>query len=111
MKFLGLLFIQLALLLFMSSRDSASAQADDPNKPDKPANPAKPREPVKLTEVGLRIHKEALLIDGHNDLPWQFREKKDLSFRKIDLLKNQNSLHTDIPRLLKGNVGAQFWAA
>src|SRR5579864_7053402 len=41
----------------------------------------KARAPVTLTEEALRIHRDALLIDGHNDLPWQFREKRDLSFR------------------------------
>jgi membrane dipeptidase len=73
----------------------------------------KSRAPVKLTEEALRIHREALLIDGHNDLPWQFREKSDLSFRKIDLRQSQKKLglHTDIPRLLQGGVGAQFWSA
>src|SRR5581483_12041256 len=78
-----------------------------------PPNPAKARKPVELTEEGMRIHKEALLIDGHNDLPWMFREKKDLSFRKIDLMRDQTALHlhTDIARLRKGNVGAQFWSA
>lgn len=71
------------------------------------------RAPVKLTDEALRIHREALLIDGHNDLPWQFREKKDLSFRKIDLRQSQKALglHTDIPRLREGGVGAQFWSA
>jgi membrane dipeptidase len=75
--------------------------------------PPKSRAPVKLTEEALRIHREALVIDGHNDLPWQFREKKDLSFRKIDLRKSQKALglHTDIPRLIQGGVGAQFWSA
>ena len=95
-------------MLAIPPRNQVTAAGDDKKNP---ASPAKAREPVKLTEEGLRIHKEALLIDGHNDLPWQFREKKDLSFRKIDLMKNQKGLHTDIPRLLKGNVGAQFWAA
>ena len=53
--------------------------------------PPKSRAPVKLTEEALRIHREALLIDGHNDLPWQFRENKDLSFRKIDLRQSQKA--------------------
>lgn len=75
--------------------------------------PPKSRGPVKLTEEALRIHREALLIDGHNDLPWQFRDKGDLSFRKIDLRQSQKTLglHTDIPRLRQGGVGAQFWSA
>ncbi len=68
---------------------------------------------MRLTDEALRIHREALLIDGHNDLPWQFRDKGDLSFRKIDLRKSQKGLglHTDIPRLVQGGVGAQFWSA
>jgi membrane dipeptidase len=69
------------------------------------------RAPVKLTDEALRIHRAALVFDGHNDLPWQFREKNDLSFRTIDLRKVHKDLHTDIPRLRKGGVGAQFWAA
>jgi membrane dipeptidase len=66
---------------------------------------------VELTEQALRIHRDALLIDGHNDLPWQFREKADLSFQKIDISRPQKELHTDLPRLRKGGVGAQFWSA
>jgi membrane dipeptidase len=79
----------------------------------KNADPSLSRAPVKLTDEALRIHREALLIDGHNDLPWQFREKKDLSFRKIDLRQSQKALglRTDIPRLRQGGVGAQFWSA
>ena len=34
-----------------------------------------------------------------------------MSFRNIDLTKPQKSFHTDIERLKKGNVGAQFWSA
>jgi membrane dipeptidase len=74
------------------------------------AEPAE-RPPVQLTEEGLRIHREALVIDGHNDLPWQFREQADLSFRTLDIARPQKTLHTDLPRLRKGGVGAQFWSA
>src|SRR5262249_26034591 len=81
-------------------------------EPPCPAEPTSPeRGPVRMTEEALRIHREALLIDGHNDLPWQFREKEDLSFQKIDLRRPQKKLHTDIPRLRQGGVGAQFWSA
>ena len=74
------------------------------------ADPPK-RQPVVLTDAARAIHKEALLVDGHNDLPWMFREKNDLSFRSIDIRRLQKDLHTDIPRLREGGVGAQFWAA
>jgi membrane dipeptidase len=85
------------------------SHADDTKPPPRPA--ARSRAPVELTDEALRIHRAALLIDGHNDLPWQFREKDDLSFNKIDLRKPQKNLHTDIPRLRRGGVGAQFWSA
>jgi membrane dipeptidase len=103
LRLLPLLCVCLLPLAFAATR--ADEKKDDP-KP----NP-KPRGEVKLTEEGLKVHREGLLIDGHNDLPWQFREKNDLSFGKIDLNKHQKGLHTDIPRLRKGGVGAQFWAA
>ena len=57
------------------------------------------------------IHREALLIDGHNDLPYALRDLDGLTFRNIDLTKPQPKLHTDIARLRQGNVGAQFWSA
>jgi membrane dipeptidase len=79
----------------------------DDKKPPVKAEPG----PVKLTEAALQIHREAIVIDGHNDLPWQFREKKDLSFQRIDISRPQKALHTDIPRLRQGGVGAQFWSA
>jgi membrane dipeptidase len=72
--------------------------------------PAK-RGKVVVTEEALKIHREAILIDGHNDLPWQYREKADLSFGRLDIRKPQPAIHTDLPRLRKGGVGAQFWSA
>ncbi len=73
--------------------------------------PRKSRGEVVLTDEALRIHHDAIVVDGHNDLPWQYREKKDLSFDSIDIAKPQPRLHTDIPRLRKGGLGAQFWSA
>jgi membrane dipeptidase len=75
------------------------------------AEPPKPARNVVLTDEALAIHREALLIDGHNDLPYALREKDGPSFRNIDLAKPQPKFHTDIARLRKGNVGAQFWSA
>lgn len=74
------------------------------------ADDAKPTGPVKLTEEGLKIHREALLFDGHNDLAWQYRLKANLSFQNLDISRPQKGIHTDIPRLKQGNVGAQFWS-
>ncbi|MBM3981495.1 MAG: membrane dipeptidase [Planctomycetes bacterium] len=66
---------------------------------------------VVVSEKARAIHDEALLIDGHNDLPWELRESDEPGFKNIDLTKPQKRFHTDIPRLKKGNVGAQFWSA
>jgi membrane dipeptidase len=66
---------------------------------------------VVLSDEALAIHKEMPVFDGHNDLPWELREKADLSFVNIDIAKNQPKFHTDLPRLKKGGVGAQFWSA
>ncbi|MCH9035662.1 MAG: membrane dipeptidase, partial [Planctomycetes bacterium] len=58
-----------------------------------------------------RIHNSAIVVDGHNDLPWRIREFHDSSFDKIDLRLPQPELHTDIERLRVGGMGAQFWSA
>lgn len=63
------------------------------------------------SEFARSIHKKAILVDGHNDLPWQLREKNDLKIEKHDLNSYQKDFHTDIPRLKEGGVGAQFWSA
>jgi membrane dipeptidase len=69
------------------------------------------RAPVVVTDEARRIHREALLIDGHNDLPYEMRRKGDGSFSRLDIARPQKNLHTDIPRLRQGGVGGQFWSA
>jgi membrane dipeptidase len=71
------------------------------------------------SDAERRIHeiqellREVPLIDGHNDLPWQFR-KRGGDLNAIDLrVNNRNAkppLATDIPRLRAGGVGGQFWS-
>jgi len=50
------------------------------------------------------------VVDGHNDLAWALRTKARYDLDQIDLAKPQPALHTDIPRLRAGGVGAQFWS-
>ena len=59
------------------------------------------------------------LIDGHNDLPWEIRERFKSDVAAINLSAGtghlpleagQAALMTDIPRLRAGHVGAQFWS-
>lgn len=68
------------------------------------------RPPVKLTEAGRQIHQAGMLFDGHNDLPWAIRESGKASFDAIDISQPQPTLHTDIERLRRGGVKAQFWS-
>ena len=61
-----------------------------------------------------RILKEVPLIDGHNDLPYQYEERVKDHLAQIDIRQDQSGLtprlHTDIPRLRQGRVGGQFWS-
>ncbi|WP_232663304.1 dipeptidase [Pseudonocardia sp. TRM90224] len=54
------------------------------------------------------------LVDGHNDLPWALRNlagpDPTSALASADLTAGAPDLHTDIPRLRKGQVGAQFWS-
>ncbi|MCI0362010.1 MAG: dipeptidase [Planctomycetaceae bacterium] len=68
------------------------------------------RKPVTLTEEGRKVHAATFVFDGHNDLPWEMRTKAGSSFDKRDIRQPQRAMHTDIPRLKQGNVGAQFWS-
>jgi membrane dipeptidase len=75
----------------------------------------KPAVEVPAVEVivsarALEIHHRSFVFDGHNDLPWQIREKASRSFDALDISQSQPSLHTDIARLKQGGVGAQFWS-
>jgi len=70
----------------------------------------KSRPPVVLTEAARAVHAQSFVFDGHNDLPWELRTKASSSFDKRDIRTAQPAMHTDIPRLKQGGVGAQFWS-
>jgi membrane dipeptidase len=63
-----------------------------------------------LLERARKLHKEVPLIDGHNDYPWELRQKARRDFRNLDISKAQPSIMTDIARLRSGGVGGQFWS-
>ena len=59
------------------------------------------------------------LIDGHNDLPWEIRDRFKGDLAAVDLKLDTthlpypagaSPLMTDIPRLRAGDVGGQFWS-
>ena len=55
------------------------------------------------------------LFDGHNDLPYVIRAdgvaQGDVAAFGLGERRPQRGRDTDIPRLIEGKVGAQFWAA
>ncbi|CAL9551979.1 hypothetical protein SUDANB105_04439 [Streptomyces sp. enrichment culture] len=62
-------------------------------------------------EEARELLREFPVVDGHNDLPWALREqvRYDLEARDIAVPQGDH-LHTDIPRLRAGGVGAQYWS-
>ena len=88
--------------LFASPLIAAAAEPAAPSKLD-----------PKIAREIQQILRETPLLDGHNDLPWQFR-KRGGDLNAIDLRINNNQLRpavaTDIPRLRAGGIGAQFWS-
>lgn len=76
---------------------------------------AQPAPPTRAESARIdRILKRTPLIDGHNDLPWELRESFGGDLSKVDLAGDTTKLtpplHTDIPRLRQGRLGAQFWS-
>lgn len=74
--------------------------------------------PEAVAEAAL---KKAPVFDGHNDVPWALRERVDnmingFDFRdtthtaRPDATPPEIAMHTDLLRLRKGHVGAQFWS-
>ncbi|WP_330349417.1 dipeptidase [Streptomyces sp. NBC_00582] len=62
-------------------------------------------------EAARELLAEFPVVDGHNDLPWALREQVRYDLDARDLATSQaGHLHTDLPRLRAGGVGAQFWS-
>ena len=66
-----------------------------------------------------RILKQTPLIDGHNDLPWEIRDRFKSRLDGVDLKSDTSKLPpppdsaplmTDIPRMRAGHMGGQFWS-
>jgi membrane dipeptidase len=53
--------------------------------------------------------RQAPLVDGHNDLPWELREAAAPGALLPDL-RVRRAGDTDIPRLREGQVAGQFWS-
>ena len=67
----------------------------------------------------MRVLEQTPLIDGHNDLAWEIRDRYKSRLTAIDLKTDTSKLPvgpdvtplmTDIVRLRAGHVGGQFWS-
>jgi len=73
--------------------------------------------PEAVAEAALDA---APVWDGHNDVPFQLRLRRDNVLEGFDFEDTNaepaigdgepSAMHTDLPRLAEGHVGAQFWS-
>ncbi|MCP3804530.1 dipeptidase [Allokutzneria sp. A3M-2-11 16] len=64
--------------------------------------------------MSREVLRTAPILDGHNDLPWALRKIAGgdpvAAASVLDLRVAGTETHTDIARLRRGGVGAQFWS-
>ncbi len=74
---------------------------------------AEPTKNAALVVEAKKLLRDVPLIDGHNDVPWEFRKYSNnidqINFA-ADMSNAKPKLVTDIPRLRAGGVGGQFWS-
>ncbi|HEX5071360.1 MAG TPA: dipeptidase [Vicinamibacterales bacterium] len=63
-----------------------------------------------MIDRARRLLREVPIIDGHNDYPWEVRQKAAMDLNKLDMRQPQPSIMTDFGRLTAGGVGGQFWS-
>ncbi|WP_420803401.1 dipeptidase [Streptomyces naphthomycinicus] len=62
-------------------------------------------------DAARALLREFPVVDGHNDLPWALRKQSGYDLDALDIAGDQHEhLHTDLPRLREGGVGAQYWS-
>ncbi|WP_370616852.1 dipeptidase [Mumia sp. Pv 4-285] len=74
-----------------------------------PPNPAAAQAVTDDETVRTALAK-ALVFDGHNDLAWECRAEAAYSTDGLGADAPHGRFHTDVPRLRRGGVGAQFWS-
>ena len=94
-------FQKFAVLLAISVFYTVHAQSTNSFAPDA----------AQLKHI-RKILREVPLIDGHNDLPWEYRKAFKDKVEDVDLTHDTSKLgwFTDLPRLKAGGVGGQFWS-
>ena len=57
-----------------------------------------------------RLLESTILVDGHNDLPWEIRRADQPGDVAAYDLRKRTPGHTDLARLAAGKLGGQFWS-
>lgn len=89
--------LNLLVLTFIMASSSLQAQSDRDD----------------YREQAIEILESVPLFDGHNDAPWQYRNRVGYKFSELDFYDTthlENAMHTDIRRLQEGRIGAQWWS-
>ncbi|MDP9343332.1 MAG: dipeptidase [Actinomycetota bacterium] len=63
-----------------------------------------------LVERARELLRRAPVVDGHNDVLWEARDRVGYHFDRLDLAEPCPDLMTDIPRIRAGGLGGQFWS-
>src|SRR4051812_26335338 len=75
---------------------------------------APPAAPDAIAQRVERVLRAMPVIDGHNDLPWEIRTRYRNWQAPLDLEADTAHLaaplQTDLPRMRRGHLGAQFWS-
>jgi membrane dipeptidase len=66
--------------------------------------------PTRSSDRVRDLLAEQPVVDGHNDLAWEARERAAYDWDRLDIAASGCPTHTDLPRLRAGGVGAQFWS-
>lgn len=64
-------------------------------------------------DQAIEILERVPMFDGHNDAPWQYKNRVGYKFSELDFNDTSHlsrSMHTDITRLREGRLGAQWWS-
>lgn len=63
-----------------------------------------------MIDHAAEIHRSLPVVDGHNDLPWEIRVRAGGSLAAADPRHRLDGYHSDLPRMIEGGVGVQFWS-
>lgn len=69
-----------------------------------------PRDDAMVRAERLMLSPDFILIDGHNDLPWAIRERREKGNAKPFDLTVDDGAQTSLEKLRAGHLGGQFWS-